>query len=274
MQAQYTKLIICCDGLQCKQIEQLYNDIKNNSIHLFMLKKIYNKLTLLTKESVPVQTPSFEAIDTVNRNPIVTRYQIINHLVKKFGYTSYLEIGVRNPDECFNFIECAKKHGVDPGVEGDYAVDFNMTSDEFFAQNTNKYDIIFIDGLHIDEQVSRDIRNAIHSITENGTVLLHDCNPPTLHHAREDYYDFTTPAKDYWNGTVWKSIVEFRASELAQSYECNVVNTDWGVGIIRKTNNGHRIVNNNPFYSFRKFELNRSYYIGLISIEEFYLKYR
>ena len=32
-----------------------------------------------------------------------------------------------------------------------------MTSDEFFIQNKNTFDLIFIDGLHIYEQVIKDI---------------------------------------------------------------------------------------------------------------------
>ena len=32
-----------------------------------------------------------------------------------------------------------------------------ITSDDFFKQNKNKYDCVFIDGLHIYDQVKRDI---------------------------------------------------------------------------------------------------------------------
>ena len=56
------------------------------------------------------------------------RIEIINSLIKKNNYKTYLEIGVRNPDDCFNHIVCNKKHSVDPGVEGDFGFDFNMTS--------------------------------------------------------------------------------------------------------------------------------------------------
>jgi hypothetical protein len=238
-----------------------------------MLNKIFRKLITQDINASSAPEAILEEKDTVNIHPVFTRYDIINKLIEKFGYKTYLEIGVRNPEECFNFIVCETKHGVDPGAEGDYKVDFKMTSDEFFAQNTFKYDIIFIDGLHIDEQVSRDISNALKSITDNGTVMLHDCNPPTLHHAREDYYDFNTPARDYWNGTVWKAIVDFRASGLADTHSCHVVNTDWGVGIIRKSQTGCRITNDNPFYAFRKFEQNREQYLGLISLQAFHEMY-
>ncbi|MES2779612.1 MAG: class I SAM-dependent methyltransferase [Bacteroidota bacterium] len=231
------------------------------------------KLKKIVKNVLGIQPAPEPIMDPINRDPKVKRYDIMNALIQKNGYKTYLEIGVRNPQECFAHINCEEKKGVDPGVEGDFPVDFNMTSDQFFAQNTNKYDIIFIDGLHIDEQVKRDIENAIQAITPNGCVVLHDCNPPDLHHAREDYYDFDTPAKDYWNGTTWKAIVDFRASGYAHTYECNVVNTDYGIGIIRAMENGERIVNDNPFYSYRKLEKERERYLGLISVETFFEKY-
>ena len=91
----------------------------------------------------------------------MNRVSIINSLIEKNNYKTYLEIGVRNPDDCLNHINCELKHGVDPGVEGNYPVTFNMTSDEFFEINKSTYDIIFIDGLHIDEQVERDIINGL-----------------------------------------------------------------------------------------------------------------
>lgn len=197
----------------------------------------------------------------------MTRIDIINALIKKHNYKTYLEIGVRDPNDCFNHINCETKHGVDPGVEGIWDVTFPMTSDAFFKMNTNQYDIIFIDGLHIDEQVERDIVNSLNCITENGTVVLHDCNPPTIYHAREDYTDLSTPAVGYWNGTVWKAIVKIRSA--LSGIETAVVDTDWGVGIIQGSEFDNRILNTNPYYSFNKFAENRQYYLNLISPQQF-----
>ena len=36
-----------------------------------------------------------------------------------------------------------------------------MTSDEFFKQNEDTYDVIFIDGLHTSDAVYRDINNSL-----------------------------------------------------------------------------------------------------------------
>jgi glycosyltransferase involved in cell wall biosynthesis len=197
----------------------------------------------------------------------MTRIDIINLLISKHNYKTYLEIGVRNPDDCLNHIQCELKHGVDPGVEGDYPVTFNMTSDEFFQINTSTYDIIFIDGLHIDEQVERDIINGLNVLSENGSIVLHDCNPPQIYHAREDYQDHSTPVGSYWNGTTWKAIVKVR-SEINNIYT-SVVDTDWGVGVIQKSKTPNMIVNDNPYYSYNKFSENRKECLNLITPQEF-----
>jgi len=199
------------------------------------------------------------------------RIDIINLLIQKNGYKRYLEIGVRNPDHCFNHIRCELKHGVDPGIEGDFPVTFNVTSDDFFKSNSSKYDIIFIDGLHIDEQVERDIVNSLKCLNDGGSVVLHDCNPPEFYFAREDYYDMTTPAGGAWNGTVWKAILKVR-SEIDGIYT-SVVDTDWGVGIIQKSDSANKIENDNPYFSFSKFKEKRSHYLNLISPNEFISKY-
>lgn len=201
----------------------------------------------------------------------MTRIEIINSLIKKHNYKTYLEIGVRNPTHCFNHIECELKHGVDPGVEGSFEFTYNMTSDDFFKFNENKYDIIFIDGLHIDEQVYRDILNSLNSLSDNGTIVLHDCNPPTIYHAREDYGDNSTPATGFWNGTTWKAIVKARC-EINNIDVC-VVDTDWSVGIIRRSENTLKITNDNEFYSYNKFSENRKHYLNLITPSEFIEKY-
>lgn len=199
------------------------------------------------------------------------RIYIINSLIKKHNYKTYLEIGVRNPKDCFNHINCELKHGVDPGYEGNFPVTFRMTSDDFFKTKPSKYDLIFIDGSHIDEQVERDILNSLEYLNEGGTIVMHDCSPPSPYHARENYLDRSTIAGGYWNGTTWKAVVKVR-SEVNNIY-VSVVDCDWGVGVIQKSETPNMIVNDNLFYAFDKFYKNRKHYLNLISPEEFIKKY-
>ena len=66
-----------------------------------------------------------------------------------------------------------------------------MTSDAFFElwkdRGLGPYDLIFIDGLHLANQVARDIESALEMSTDEAIIILHDCNPPNLYFALENY---------------------------------------------------------------------------------------
>ena len=98
------------------------------------------------------------------------RKDIINHLIKKYDYKSYLEIGVRDPDATLNHIQVDIKDGVDPAGNCNYPI----PSDDFFEQISinKKYDIIFIDGLHLEYQVTKDIQNSLKHLNEGGTIVM------------------------------------------------------------------------------------------------------
>jgi hypothetical protein len=200
------------------------------------------------------------------------RIGIINSISRHFECKSYLEIGLRNPEEYFNLIECENKDSVDPGFETDFNLaKYKYTSDSFFSllgsgsldrPSDYKWDIIFIDGLHTADQVEKDILNSINHLSEKGTIVLHDCNPPTEDHARAEYYNFNTPAGGIWNGTVWKSIYKFRS--LRPDLNICVADCDWGVGIIRRGNQKLSEFNN-PYYEYSIFSQNRKEHLNLIS---------
>jgi hypothetical protein len=204
----------------------------------------------------------------------MNRYDIINELIKKYNYKTYLEIGVRNPDDCFNLINCETKHSVDPGYENDEnQVDYQYTSDTFFKLlenkglnllTTYKWDVIFIDGLHISNQVEKDILNSLNHLSENGVIVLHDCNPLNLWMAREDF--IIDGIAHGWNGTVWKSIYKLRATR-PDLFVCTV-DTDYGIGIVKRGKQ-ECCDFNNSFYEYREFEKNKKEHLNLISIEEF-----
>ena len=205
------------------------------------------------------------------------RTDVINKILsKRSNDTVYLEIGVRNPEDNFYAIKSSLKYSVDPGVEvKTNKADFKLTSDEFFKllrggkilSKDCKFDVIFIDGLHLAEQVDRDIDNALNFLKDDGFVVLHDCNPPTEWHARETYSFYSSPADGAWNGTVWKAFLKRRFEKSL--YSC-CIDTDWGVGIISKNINIGSPTNKvNPFFEYKEFDKYRKDYLNLISFEEF-----
>lgn len=160
------------------------------------------------------------------------RYDIINYLIKKYNYKSYLEIGVRDSRKCFDKIIVDKKTAVDPKFinkpNSENSISYEMTSDDFFKINNEKYDIIFIDGMHEDSYVYRDIENSLKFVNDNGYIILHDCNPiKESHQFSYDKYD----GKSTWNGTVWKAFVRFRNNE---NLLMTTIDTDHGMGCIKK----------------------------------------
>lgn len=217
-----------------------------------------------------------KSLEEMNKNPL--RSDIINFLLSSLNRidTTYLEIGVRFPEENFTKIQANTKYGVDPGIENKKnPVDFKLTSDDFFNQLRSgkilnpqfKFDVIFIDGLHLAEQVDRDIINSLQFINEDGFIVLHDCNPPTEFHAMESHNYKLSPAKGYWNGTTWKAFFKWRQNK--DIYSC-CIDTDWGIGILSKEINfGSQIITQNPFYEYNILNKNRIESLNLISYDSF-----
>lgn len=197
------------------------------------------------------------------------RYHIINHLIEKYKFKRYLEIGVFE-GENISEIKASHKDGVDPGAEGYFppAVNYPITSDEFFElikdHDEIDYDLIFIDGLHHADQVAKDIANALNHIVDGGFILLHDCNPVSY---EAQLIPRQTKA---WNGDTWKAFVHFK--ENNPKFECCVVDTDFGVGIIKQNHQNQvstNIYNGIPL-DWEKFDQNRKHFLNLITPEEFF----
>lgn len=204
-----------------------------------------------------------------------SRTEIINFLLTKTRDRKYLEIGTRNPEDNFFKIDAVFKKSVDPCLEfHTEQIDFKVTSDQFFEQYESnqtlkdiKWDVIFIDGLHLAEQVYKDIINSFNILSDDGFIVLHDCNPPSEYHARENMIDMSTVATGYWNGTVWKAFIKARSLKGVYS-AC--VDTDWGVGILCLTQKKHfsHLKENdfkNEFFEFRTFQRDREKVLNLIT---------
>jgi hypothetical protein len=158
-----------------------------------------------------------------NDQMLMTRTDIINHFIEKKGYGSYLEIGVQR-GENFRGVHCGNKTGVDPNA--DSAATVNVTSDRFFETNTQKFDIIFVDGLHHAIQTFKDISNALLCLSDGGVVVCHDMNPRDLKSQK------VPRIQAFWNGDCWFAWVWLRATR--PDLEMIVLDTDCGCGIIRK----------------------------------------
>jgi hypothetical protein len=187
----------------------------------------------------------------------IFRWDLIQFLIDKYEYSSYLEIGC-DKDQSFSKIEISHKVGVDPISGGT----IRKTSNDFFRTNKKKFDLIFIDGLHHYEQVIKDIDNAIDILNDNGHILVHDCLPRTIAHQAIPRY------RGSWNGDVWKAIVDLRTRKNLEVFTCEI---DFGVGIIQKKNNSKILelkINNFKNLKFKDYFHRNKEFMNVISYNE------
>ena len=187
---------------------------------------------------------------------MILRMDIINMLIEKCGYKTYLEIGYAAGD-CFNNIICEQKTSVDP--DKNTQATHHLTSDEFFKQNKEKFQIIFIDGLHHSGQVYKDILNALKVLNKGGTIVCHDMNPQGF---QEQYVPRQVQC---WNGDVWKSWVKLRTER--KDLEMFVLQMDEGTAIIRKGKQKKLILKCDLTYD--NFVINRFEWLNLQPVEYF-----
>ena len=192
---------------------------------------------------------------------LMNRTKIINYFINKRNYLNYLEIGlgkrVRNN---FSKVKAPNKISVDP--DPTLNPTFRITSDQFFKENSQKFDLIFIDGLHEASQVTKDIQNSLMHLNEDGVIVLHDCNPIKEIHQR------VPQETAVWNGNVWKAWVKYITTS---PYLCLTVNTDQGCGIIDTTQlaSSTQKFNIPDNLTYTQLDLNREKWLQLISEERF-----
>ncbi len=186
---------------------------------------------------------------------------LLNYLLIKHGYTRYLEIGIADCQN-LNQIIAPYKVGVDPGIYPGCPVANvrQMTSDQFFATNQETFDLIFIDGLHLCEQVLKDVENALKCLNPGGLIVMHDCMPALQEHQVRIF------PGGAWNGDVWKAAAFIRMN-LNNVHFC-VLDMDYGCGVL--TPNSSQVLFparsiENMDWNF--FVQNRNQLLNVISVE-------
>ncbi|MBO9205510.1 MULTISPECIES: class I SAM-dependent methyltransferase [Niastella] len=143
------------------------------------------------------------------------RIALINYLIVQRNARRYLEVTAHHHQNNFVHIHCPYKVATWPA-----------SSNDFFASNHEQFDLIFIDGIHTEEQVLTDIQEAFGHLSPNGIIVIHDCMPPDAWHQREPE---AYKVGENWNGTVWKAVLRV-FNECV--YKCSLIDTDWGCGVI------------------------------------------
>ena len=150
-----------------------------------------------------------------------TRAAVVGLLMSKAPAGRYLEIGCAG-NELFDTVMATDKTGVDPARGGTH----RMTSDAFFAAHPGeRFDVIFVDGLHLYDQVRRDVVNALAALKPGGWIAIHDMLPRDW--IEEHVPQISTRA---WTGDGWKVAFELLASP---GLEFRLIAIDHGVVVVR-----------------------------------------
>lgn len=175
------------------------------------------------------------------------RTQTILHAINKRGYSSYLELGCYK-NATFIQIQCHRKVGVDSSEGGTH----RMTTDAFFAQNTETFDVIFIDAYHHHDQVLKDFENSLKVLNPEGLIVLHDCNPVDLAHEAQNGC-----------GTAWRAFA--RHIRTRPDLDSIVGDYDHGVGCVRVAPNPRlsTLTTEMDVLTFSDLEKNRGQYLRL-----------
>ena len=220
------------------------------------MEKISKTARIIRKVYYRLFVENFNKKITYNFPENYFRWDFIKYLHDKYNFNSYLEIGC-DKNQLFSRINIKKKIGVDPSSGGNV----RKTSDEFFSDNKETFDLIFIDGLHEYSQVKKDIKNSLKFLNQNGIILVHDCLPDSMSKQAVPRYRMT------WNGDVWKAIVDLRQIKDIEIYTCEM---DEGIGVIQNKKNSDilKIDSEVNKLMFKDFYKNYKTYMRLISVKD------
>lgn len=134
--------------------------------------------------------------------------EVLSFLHGKYRFRRYLEIGI-DTGMSLSLSKAEFNCGVDPEfairfpLSGTFSI-LRTTSDRFFESYTGeRFDCVFIDGLHLAGQLSTDVFNALRHLDPNGLIIIHDTVP---------YNRVVASPKRYtavWTGDVYRGLVPY-----------------------------------------------------------------
>jgi hypothetical protein len=168
-----------------------------------------------------------------------TKFDLINFMARQHGYRSYLELCTYTTGNYYAYINKSLlpiSHRLMYRCGDDYddgmVVDFRAIGDDISECLTSirerglRYDIILVDSWHEYGTSLRDLREAWTLLAPTGTIVVHDCFPPSA--------EMAAPLRNaqMWSGVSYKAYFDFVIAQ--QNADYRTVDTDYGCGIIRK----------------------------------------
>lgn len=173
------------------------------------------------------------------------RSEVVQLFLNMFESPSYLEIGVAK-GETFHSVKAAEKVAVDPAFQFDpvsHATEtiryHSMNSDTYFSeviQPNERFDVIYIDGLHTAEQTLRDLINSQQFLKADGVIIIDDVWPSGFvaairdleqHEFVREHLEEQSPA---WMGDVFKLL--YFIDTFMQQFTLRIINDNYGQGVM------------------------------------------
>ena len=151
-------------------------------------------------------------VSKVDKLPYNTAFEERKNIIESITNSKmkYLEIGVEYGTTYKN-IHFINKTGVDPDPKFEDETLVKLTSDDFFAGNKNKFDVIFIDGMHQIEYVINDFNNSVNILNQGGYIFIDDILPLNYNEQLKVpnfncYENNILKYREPWTGDVWKML--------------------------------------------------------------------
>ena len=183
---------------------------------------------------------------------------LINDLISDLNYKSYLELGV-SVGESWKLISCENKIGVDNNINvaNEFVGVVHSTTDDYFLNNKDKFDLIYIDALHEKNQVYKDFKNSFDALNDSGVIIFHDINPFDI---SQTYFNSSGDVFELWIELSKTYKVYTMIIELGESFD--------SVGIFIKSENHKFIDIEVKDYTYQFFSENRDKFISYLNYEE------
>ncbi len=178
------------------------------------------------------------------------RSDVIQGLLSLYESPEYLEVGVHH-GVTFHMLTAARRVAVDPDFRFDLvqaratnpdASYHSIPSDDYFSHvigADEKFDVIFLDGLHTFEQTLRDLLNAIGHIKPGGAIVIDDVLPnsyaaslPTWE-MNIRYRNVRGITDDSWMGDVFRLVYFIR--DYLRHFSYATTNEQHGIAILWNT---------------------------------------
>lgn len=142
--------------------------------------------------------------------------RIVGRALSSNGGKRYLEVGIKK-GATLNAVEAATVVGVDPFHWVDVSTCrpgmtvVPLPSDAYFdgLSGDERFDVVFVDGLHVFRQAYRDVLNAASVLAPGGAILIDDVVPTTAAaaHPSKAVSRSLDPSSQDWMGDVYKVVI-------------------------------------------------------------------